>query len=109
MAMSRELAIQNAQAVIGLKEKAIGEPFLPVGLRLFTKDGRKIGNAIIRMRHTEWSDGGSTRYEVETEFGIVHSMSSPEIRDLFHLDLQDGLQVLLEPSDWRRERLENIS
>jgi hypothetical protein len=62
-------------------------PRLYVGKRLFTKDGRRVGNGIIvgKMDHTSESRG-TTIWHVITDFGNDMRLSEPELERFYHID-----------------------
>ena len=87
----------------------------PEGTVLFTRDGTKMGNAIIRRRLdgpeikklassllTYLTDTGQDMYEVVTDFGNVCRLSTNEINELYLAGPKQDFMV------WHTERWERI-
>lgn len=72
----------------------------PIGLILYTKDGRNIGNAII-------IDYISNNYTLETDFGNIVHFSYQEIIDWFYLG-KDGFEHRVNICDWKFDRINLI-
>lgn len=76
---------------------------LRIGQHLFTKDGRRQGNAIV----TGFDSG---LVSIETDFGsIATRLNENEIEESFHkLDFY-GEERVSKLEEWRSSRLENIN
>jgi len=68
----------------------------PIGLILYTKDGRNIGNAIIIY----YKDN---IYTLKTDFGNIVHFSYQEIIDWFYLS-KDGFEHRVRPETWRMDK-----
>ena len=74
------------------------------GTILQTKDGRKIGNAIIisveeiKIRYRTKDERITTLYRMETDFGNTFKMIRAEIDELFYIGLKTDIDR------WRTDR-----
>ena len=77
---------------------------MKTGLQLFTKDGRRWGNAIIKERV------GPDAYILETDFGNTGGpLTEQEIRSSWHTEIEGFGERLTDPDQWRQEREKCIS
>lgn len=74
------------------------------GLQLFTKDGRRVGNAIVLTRIDDPPPGVAELWLCETDFGSRFAFVPKEIDDEFWTHAKDGTQRITDPETWRRER-----
>lgn len=71
---------------------------LTPGQRLFTKDGRQIGNAIVRSVKHDQELG--LLHTIETDFGNTATMTRREVDELFFTDPVSVTSV----NQWLQER-----
>lgn len=86
---------------------------LRIGKRLFTRDGRHVGNGIIKGRENV-AYGHEGRYSriwvVETDFGNTMRLGDPELESMYHLDYEPEpgpYEHSLE--EWMNARFRNIA
>lgn len=73
-----------------------------VGKQLFTRDGRKVGNAIVTRQIVD-------NWELETDFGNTMVFNAAEIVEFYQeLDEDSGKLVSNDLNDWRGNRMMNI-
>lgn len=79
---------------------------LCVGVRVFTKDGRRYGNGIITDHQGEDPKGDPAElYMIETDFGNKTGWLTPdEILGLWHIMDRDGLQRIDTDGSWHADR-----
>lgn len=76
-----------------------------IGQHLFTKDGSKIGNAIIVDRKPNDDPRLGGLWQIETDFGNGGSwLTAAEVYDWWYLTREDGLIVISAPEEWRERR-----
>jgi hypothetical protein len=75
---------------------------LPTGLRLFTKNGRSRGNAIIisSKHHPQFG----FIHEVETDFGNKCVLTASEIQSAYHTTDRDCLESICDPAKWHADK-----
>jgi len=72
---------------------------IKVGQVLFTKDGRKIGNAVVQRifhrtyRQQQGFESTLLLYEVRTDVGNTVNFTKQEILDWFHLTRENGRAI----------------
>jgi hypothetical protein len=75
---------------------------LYVGKQLFTRDGRKVGNAIVIEQVGD-------SWKLETDFGNNMTFNANEIAEFYwELDVDDDQLVLNDLNRWRTDRMKNI-
>lgn len=81
---------------------------LKPGHRLFTRDGRKFGNAVV-VRETGKRYVGEVIYEVETDFGNTMNLTRKELETIFYVDWRSE-EFLGDASleKWLSDRRENV-
>lgn len=72
------------------------------GLKLMTRDGRKIGNAIITKGTPHPRVG--TAWHIETDFGNTAVLTAVELAELFFVSGDDAGARVCSVSHWRAER-----
>jgi len=72
---------------------------METGTVLLTKDGRKVGNAIVLRMETSY---GLTYNVVKTDFGNIIKLKDSEIRELFYIDVPRVSEHSL--SSWMEDR-----
>lgn len=81
---------------------------LQPGQQLFTRDGRKVGNAIV----TGVSSGGDERgalWQIETDYGnTADRLSSAEVQSLWYFLDISGEPRISDIAEWRESRAEKI-
>ncbi len=61
---------------------------IEVGKRLYTKDGRKVGNGIVVGKHKHSFSNLGDVWKVETDFGNMMALTNTELIEFYHLDYE---------------------
>jgi hypothetical protein len=70
------------------REEHAQAPRLYVGKRLFTKDGRRVGNGIITGQMDHRLESMGTVWSVITDFGNDMRLTERELEEFYHLDYE---------------------
>jgi len=77
---------------------------MKTGLQLFTKDGRRWGNAIIKKQV------GPDAFIIETDFGNTGGpLTEQEIREGWHTEIPEFGERVTDPEEWKEDRANCIS
>lgn len=84
-------------------------PKIEAGKRLFTKDGRKVGNGIVVGELDHNLEGLGEVWVVETDFGNVLRLTVTELSEFYHLSwaVPEG-PYPHSLDEWRESRLKNV-
>lgn len=83
---------------------------LKVGDRLFTKDGRRVGNGIVTGISEKVSVEDSEVYSIETDFGNVMALFIHEVEEFYYTDWEPDPDPYMKHTleEWFESRARNI-